>query len=112
MHSLWLFYRDVIWLSTLQPAGLEIVEMRFAAVRSRLDTMHDRIRAYCTKQDSTIMREDSSTTRDIRQHAQKQLKSLPEFEADLRVPIHQGYGMDLTIDFARAYTPSRNLGTG
>ncbi len=87
---LWKFYRDKIWLATFKPHGLEVVEMRFAALRSRLGSMRERILAYA-RHEST--------------------GGIAEFEGELSC-IHPGAGMDLTLDFASSYTPSRALGAG
>jgi hypothetical protein len=90
MNSLWKYHRDFIWLSTFKPFGLEILELRYGAIRTRLETFIDRLQAYC----------------------QSEIDSLPELEESVEEEVYPGFGLDLVFDFARAYTPSRALGTG
>lgn len=88
LDSLWKFHRDTVWLSTFKPFGLEIIEMRYGAIRSRISTLQDRIEEFCANGGR-----------------------IEEFECEFGV-VYEGRGMDLMLDFARAYTPSRALGSG
>lgn len=92
VNSLWKHHRDKIWLSTFKPFGLEILELRYGAIRTRLETLKDRLEAFCISDCHT--------------------DSIPELELDIHNEVYPGLGLDLVFDFARAYTPSRALGTG
>lgn len=90
LNLLWKYHRDHIWLSTFKPFGLEILELRYGAIRTRTETLQDRVDAFC----------------------RFEIDSIPELEGDLKEEVYPGFGMDLVFDFARSYTPSRALGTG
>jgi Glycoside Hydrolase 20C C-terminal domain len=47
LDTLWTYHRDNLWLQVYKPFGLEIIEMRYATIRSRLATMEVRIAAHC-----------------------------------------------------------------
>ncbi|KAJ3127685.1 hypothetical protein HK098_005921 [Nowakowskiella sp. JEL0407] len=87
--QLWKFHRDKIWLPNFKPFGLEVLELRYGAVKTRLESLLDRVEAY--------LRGD--------------VEKVEEFEVELR-EVFEGVGVQLVLDFARSYTPSRALGTG
>lgn len=91
LDSLWKFHRDNIWLSSYKPFGLEILELKYGAIRTRLETLHDRLQNYATGSIETLLEFSSSKPVNL---------------------LYPDKGSDLIIDFARAYTPSRALGTG
>lgn len=71
LDLLWKFHRNN-WLSFFKPFGLEIIELRYAAIRSRLSTMQDRITEYCEK---TLKGEKAV---------------IDEFEASFNLPAYEG----------------------
>lgn len=89
--SLWKFHRDNIWLSSYKPFGLEILELKYGAIRTRLETLHDRLEKYSSGSIETLLEFSNSKPVNL---------------------IYPDKGSDLIIDFARAYTPSRGLGAG
>ncbi|KAI8910314.1 glycoside hydrolase, family 20, catalytic core [Gorgonomyces haynaldii] len=92
--ALWKYHRNQ-WLSENQPFGLEIIEMRYGALRTRCESLIDRIQSFCDQIESM----------------DGQLSSLPELETQ-DITVYPGADMDLYMDFGRAYTPSRSLGSG
>jgi hypothetical protein len=91
LDALWKFHRDYIWLASYKPFGLEILELKYGAIRTRLETLHDRLEKYVNGS----------------------IENLLEFSSSKPVNLlYPEKGSDLIIDFARAYTPSRALGTG
>ncbi|KAH9245311.1 hypothetical protein BASA81_017220 [Batrachochytrium salamandrivorans] len=127
-RDLHMFHRDQVWRAMFKPYGLEILEMRYGAVRARIETLHDRLVGFCQHLD--VARNGSSSNDSNRGNGDEQLggvdvcgrshrafpafpdSSIPEFEEDLVLEPFPGYDMDLLLDFSRAYTPSRALGTG
>ena len=89
VDQLWTHHRDEIWLSTYKPFGLEVIELRYGGLRTRLQSLKKRILDF----------------------VQGIIGDIPEFEV-VQYPIFPDAGSALLIDFSRAYTPSRNLGTG
>ncbi|KAJ3087438.1 hypothetical protein HK102_011102 [Quaeritorhiza haematococci] len=89
LSQLWRYHRDEIWLTTYKPFGLEILELRYGGVRTRLDSLHDRLLDYF--------------------HGLRE--RVEELEAGSQV-VYEGAGMSLVLDFARTWTPARALGTG
>ncbi|TPX54762.1 beta-N-acetylhexosaminidase [Powellomyces hirtus] len=105
VDTLWRYHRDRIWLSTYKPFGMEVVELRYGAIRTRLETLQDRILAFC-EIDGDVS--PSRFTAGIRTAHREEL---PELDVELR-EVYTGIGLEIVVDFARAYTPSRALGTG
>ena len=91
LDSLWKFHRDNIWLSSYKPFGLEILELRYGAIRTRLETLHDRLEKYANGTIETLLEFSSSKPVNL---------------------LYPDKRSNLIIDFSRAYTPSRALGTG
>ena len=88
---LWKHHRDNIWLSTFKPFGLEILELRYGAIRTRLETLNDRLEKYINGS----------------------VESLLEFSySKPSNQIYSGKGCNLLFNFSRYFSPSRNLGTG
>ena len=103
LDELWYHHRDEIWLNTYKPFGLEIIEMRYAAIRSRMETLQHRITRYW--QHLQCIGTDSKSSSD-------KILGFPELDVEMPNEIFSGYGMDLVFDFSRSFTPSRALGTG
>ncbi|KAI9102465.1 glycoside hydrolase superfamily [Phlyctochytrium arcticum] len=99
--ALWKYHRDKVWLATYRPFGMEIIEMRYGALRTRLETLQDRIIAFC---------EDDGEQR-VNTAYPSARPDLPELDVELR-EVYTGVGLEAVLDFARAYTPNRALGTG
>ncbi len=45
VDTLWKTHRDM-WLSTYKPFGLEVIEMRYGVIRTRLESLSDRLQHY------------------------------------------------------------------
>ncbi|KAI8807924.1 glycoside hydrolase superfamily [Cladochytrium replicatum] len=84
-----LFHRDQIWLSLCKPFGMEIVELRYGGQRTRLESLADRVINLINGE----------------------INDIPEFNSPL-LCVYDGVGPNLVLDFTRAWTPSRGLGTG
>jgi len=119
VDDLWICHRDQVWGSgglsrkegtpqrldgewpirggSYKWFGWEIIENRYGGLRSRLASLQTRLMIWC---DSI----DESGTADVSQ-------LLPEFIVNLET-IYEGAGVSLVIDYARAVTPCRGMGTG
>ncbi|KAJ1569872.1 hypothetical protein HK096_011446 [Nowakowskiella sp. JEL0078] len=88
VDRLWKFHRDRIWLDCFKPFGLEILELRYGAIRIRLESLNDRLMAFVNSEIDRI--------------------------EELEVTLWKAFDNDLglVLDFTRAFTPSRALGTG
>ncbi|KND02226.1 uncharacterized protein SPPG_02708 [Spizellomyces punctatus DAOM BR117] len=106
VDRLWKHHRDQIWLSTYRPFGLEIIELRYGGLRTRLETLEDRILAFCGVESDVFQ-----TARATVGMGGSTRADLSELDAELR-EVYAGIGLEIVVDFARAYTPSRALGTG
>ncbi|KAJ3017655.1 hypothetical protein HKX48_003437 [Thoreauomyces humboldtii] len=104
---LWRHHRDRIWLATYKPFGMEVMESRYGAIRTRLETLQDRIIAFCNEGPGT----SPSPSRFAAGARIANREELPEFDVELH-EVYVGIGLEIVVDFARAYTPSRALGTG
>ncbi len=82
MDDLWRCHRDM-WLATYKPFGLEVLELRYGGVRTRLETLADRLAAYL-----------AGTSDEI-----------PELAVKLE-KIYAGKLQDLNPDRQRVQTPS------
>ena len=89
VDELWKFHRDRIWLDSFKPFGLEILELRYGALRTRLESLQDRLISYVNGE----------------------IDSIPELEVSFNL-VFENAGMGMVLDFMRAYTPARGLGTG
>ncbi len=87
--DLWTFHRDQVWLATYKPFGLEIIELRYGGLLARLQSLKKRVNDFI----------------------EGKINQIPEFDAQSHT-IYPQIGSSLLLDFARAYTPSRNLGIG
>nr|KAJ3422590.1 hypothetical protein HK105_007422 [Polyrhizophydium stewartii] len=176
MRALHHFHRTDIWLQTFKPFGLEILEMRYGALRARLETMEARVWSFCRfhvpdlgergstngefrdgandidedgsggggsatvgggdgdpdsirVDESTASAQGSVDSRDSPSRGGMSTagrspravrsafpaapdRTIPEFEVELPFQPFPGFSMELSLDFARSYTPSRALGTG
>jgi hypothetical protein len=91
LNELWKYHRDKIWHASYRPFGLEVLELRYGAIRTRLESLIDRIEDLCEGRTDV----------------------LPELEPlETQEQIYPGFVTDLVFDFSRAYTSSRALGTG
>ncbi|KAJ3034010.1 hypothetical protein HDV00_005587 [Rhizophlyctis rosea] len=93
IDDLWRYHRDRIWLDTYRPFGMEILELRYGAARTRLESLEDRVLKICEAGHEGVR------------------GRIPELEAELG-EVYVGASVEVVVDFARAYTPSRALGTG
>ncbi|MFO7956304.1 MAG: beta-N-acetylhexosaminidase [Candidatus Brocadiia bacterium] len=83
VERLWMRHRD-IWMASYKPFGWETVERRYGGLRARLKTMAGRIEAYLAGQ----------------------IRSIPEFEAEV-LRFREGDAGHLpVIGYQRAATPS------
>lgn len=97
VDQLWRYHRDVVWLGTYKPHGLEIVEGRYGALRTRLESLHERLDCWC-----------NNASGDDDDDNFQALSGLLE-----AVPVlYEGASASLVVDYARAYTPARCLGQG
>jgi hypothetical protein len=85
-----------MWLKMNKPFGLEVLEIRYGGLRTRLTSMYERIMAYVNAAEM-----EESTT-------QLALDSIPELEADLQC-AYQNMGPNIVIDYQRAATPCRSI---
>ncbi|KAJ3145721.1 hypothetical protein HDU89_006956 [Geranomyces variabilis] len=109
VDTLWRHHRDRIWLTTYKPFGMEVVELRYGAIRTRLETLQDRLLAFCARD-----RPDGLATSAgmfVPGMRVPPREELPELDVVLR-EVYASIGLEVVVDFARAYTPSRALGTG
>ncbi|KAI9222840.1 hypothetical protein BC828DRAFT_377458 [Blastocladiella britannica] len=133
--GMWKIHR-ANWHSRFQPFGWEVIDLRYGGLRARLETLQFRIGAYLAAQGlmsqsqsglypqsmdmmmdaggSGGSGEDSSATVRNRAageaHADK-VYSLPELEAETHV-IWEGAGRKVVLEYSRACTPMRAMGTG
>ncbi|KAI8816268.1 glycoside hydrolase superfamily [Fimicolochytrium jonesii] len=125
LDTLWRYHRDHVWLATYKPFGMEVLEMRYGALRTRLESLQERVLAFCQRggEGEGGSGDGGMTPRGppmgMQQRQQPQPgegpvmreETLPELDVELR-EVYQGIGLEIVVDFARAYTPSRALGTG
>ncbi|KAJ3282367.1 hypothetical protein HK104_010923 [Borealophlyctis nickersoniae] len=148
VDELWRWHRDQVWLQTYRPFGLEIIEMRYGAIRTRLESLEERVLSVCGVGDGGGSggggsghhrrgsdgdgsgrgggggaggsgRSDSSPRVGVVHGGDDDVEGrmmmggvgIPEVEEELS-EIYVGVGLDVVVDYARAYTPSRSLGTG
>ena len=83
VDALWRSHRDM-WIETYKPFGLEVVEGRYGALRTRLETVADRISGYL---DGTV-------------------KSIPELEVTLERAFDTSCDQIANLTHARLHTPS------
>ncbi len=83
LDALWKCHREM-WLATYKPFGLEVVEGRYGGVRTRLESLSDRLAGYL----------DGSS------------ESIPEFEAELHKVMQREPGDLPTLNYSRVATPS------
>ncbi|KAI9193734.1 family 20 glycoside hydrolase [Polychytrium aggregatum] len=88
LELLWRYHRTM-WLSTNSPFGSEILELRYGAIRTRLESLQLRLLDFI----------------------KGSISDIPEFGEDLSV-VYENSGPSLVLDFARIYSPVRALGTG
>ncbi|KAJ8328124.1 hypothetical protein QVD99_000646 [Batrachochytrium dendrobatidis] len=96
------FHRDEIWLATFKPFGLEVLQMRYGTLRIRIETLRDRLAKF-SEGGSGGEKQRAFPLND---------NGMPEFDIDDTLQPFSGHGMGLMLDFTRAYTPSRAMGTG
>ncbi|KAJ3154152.1 hypothetical protein HDU86_004694 [Geranomyces michiganensis] len=109
VDTLWRHHRDRIWLRTYKPFGMEVIELRYGAIRTRLETLQDRLLAFCARDhDEGVAAAAAMFVPGMRVPPREEL---PEFDVVLR-EVYASIGLEVVVDFARAYTPSRALGTG
>jgi hypothetical protein len=87
VEALWKYHRQM-WMNMYKPFGWEIIDMRYGALRARIDTMKMRLHDYL---DSVKRGEDAS---------------IPEFDIDLEC-IYIGSRTNLLLDYSRACTSMR-----
>ena len=110
MDELWRYHRDRIWLDTYMPFGLEILELRYGAVRTRLESLQERLYRLCGVDEDGNGRGEAKGQSGLDQ-GQAGSGRIPELDAQLG-EVYAGASVEVVVDFARAYTPSRALGTG
>merc|ERR1712072_1454501 len=81
VESLWKYHRSM-WMSTYKPFGWAELDIRYGALRARLDTMQTRIAAYLDDDDDSVT-------------------SVPELEQQT-FPIWSDSGPSLMLDWGRA----------
>jgi hypothetical protein len=103
-----------LWLKTYKPFGLEVLEIRYGGIRTRLQSLHERIIFRYNVPRHTLLPPQLNTT------DQKLMENwlneetgigIVEWATDLH-RIWDRSGMNLSLDYARAATPMRALGTG
>ncbi|KAI9145007.1 glycoside hydrolase superfamily [Paraphysoderma sedebokerense] len=124
VDRLWKLHRST-WLSTFKPQGLEIIELRYGGLRTRLQTLHERLLSFLktvSSPASTENRESFSSSLSKKPLTQSEdvvegdfelepQDVIPELEEELQV-IWEGIGTNLVLDYSRAATVMRGLGTG
>jgi hexosaminidase len=94
VDELWHLHRNM-WLCTNRAFGLEVIEMRYGTLRTRLESLEDRLNRY-------IESNPSDCPASVRLE-------------ELEVPLHRIYSdpvEQLVLEHARVATPSRAMGTG
>ncbi|KAJ2959484.1 hypothetical protein NQZ79_g5082 [Umbelopsis isabellina] len=87
VESLWKYHRRM-WMNMYKPFGWEIIDMRYGALRARIDTMKMRLQDYL----DSVKRGEEAT--------------IPELDIDLEC-IYIGSRTNLLLDYTRAYTSMR-----
>ncbi|KAJ3050301.1 hypothetical protein HK097_008741 [Rhizophlyctis rosea] len=116
VDELWRYHRDRIWLDTYMPFGLEILELRYGAVRTRLESLQERLYRVCGvegggERERANGHQSGSEGRTPVGLYQAGGGRILELDAQLG-EVYAGASVEVVVDFARAYTPSRALGTG
>lgn len=160
IDELWRYHRS-LWLATYKPFGLEILEMRYGAIRTRLQSMFERVFYYCygkypstsltyTNVFGNLKLDDSPIHQNINEKndsgldlllngigrssvgsnvgtiyekgdplsnkndEETQLPNIINQFPEFKTPLNELYGggVEVVLEFARAYTPARGLGTG
>lgn len=129
LDKLWRCHRDLIWLSTYKHFGLEVLELRYGAIRTRLASISDRISSIPESSDKMMdvddanecvgslyqapsciqegKKEDSdSDSLDYQLDSEPLTDVIPELDEELLEPYSKS-GSELILDFNRSYTPSR-----
>ncbi|ORE04390.1 glycoside hydrolase [Rhizopus microsporus var. microsporus] len=101
VDGLWKYHRKM-WMTTYKPFGWEMLESRYGALRSRLETMFDRIIEHTEyvrtiKMNGTFGQEEEDEDERAR---------IPEFETTLEC-LYSGAKTNLLLDYSRAAFPSR-----
>jgi hypothetical protein len=97
VDGLWQYHRSM-WMNTYKPFGWEVVEARYGTLRTRLQTMFERIVAHVD-----YMREHP---RDDDEEDEDERARIPEFEVDLEC-LYYGVKTNLLLDHARVVSTSR-----
>lgn len=87
VESLWKYHRRMR-MNMYKPFGWEIIDMRYGALRARIDTMKMRLQDYL----DSVKRGEEAT--------------IPELDIDLEC-IYIGSRTNLLLDYTRAYTSMR-----
>jgi hypothetical protein len=85
-ERLWRLHRN-LWLQRNKPNGLEVLEMRYGGLLTRLQSLQERIQDY----------------------SDGKIANIPEFDEDTQKIWTSD---SLVVDYAHSVTPARNLGTG
>lgn len=99
LDRLWKYHRTM-WMKTYKPFGWEVLENRYGGVRTRLETMFDRIVEHVEYM--TTHKEEEDTE----EEEEDERKRIPEFEVDLEC-LFYGAKTNLLLDHARVISPSR-----
>ena len=83
VDELWKTHREM-WLATYKPFGLEVIERRYGALRTRMESFEARLKAY----------------------VEGKIQSIPEFETKLEKIIETAPGYLPNVDYARVSTAS------
>lgn len=87
VEALWKYHRRM-WMNMYKPFGWEIVDMRYGALRARIDTMKMRLQNYL----ESVKRGEEAI--------------IPELDVDLEC-IYIGSRTNLLLDYTRAHTSMR-----
>ncbi|KAI9178728.1 hypothetical protein H9P43_005390 [Blastocladiella emersonii ATCC 22665] len=112
------------WMRRFAPFGWEILDLRYGGLRARVETLKVRIAAFARTHERMSTRRtempSSMNTQSMRDpegdeaeedEEEDEVMALPELEVTPRV-VWEGMGDRVVVDYARACTPMRGMGTG
>lgn len=104
LDDLWRYHRGM-WMRMYKPFGWEVIELRYGGLRTRLQTMYERIIEYVNKSAGANGDVDVETglNGEVSEYAED---IIPELECDLEI-VYEHARTNLILDYQRVSTPSR-----
>ncbi|RUS26794.1 family 20 glycoside hydrolase [Jimgerdemannia flammicorona] len=102
LDELWRYHRGM-WMKMYKPFGWEVIELRYGGLRTRLQTMYERIIEYVNKSAGNTGDVEIGLNGESNEYAED---TIPELECDLEI-VYEHARTNLMLDYQRVSTPSR-----